>query len=186
MASSSEIHTDRLLLRDFRPSDVVEVFAYQRDPRYLLHTPWEERTESEVRSFVDLMIAWAEESPRTKFQLAIEREGRVIGSCGIRLAAAGEREGEYGCELAPAAWGQGYAMEASRAIVNFGFTSLGLHRIFSSTLAANAAAINLAERLGFRQEGRLRAQSWIRDGWRDSILLAMLETDWGLPQVPGP
>ena len=56
----------------------------------------------------------------------------------------------------PADWGRGYPAELSGPLLSFGFEVLGLHRMYAHCLAENAAAVYWAEKLGMRQEGRLR------------------------------
>ena len=126
-----ELRTERLVLREFTESDWPAVHAYQTDPRYLRYYPWTDRAEEDVRAFVRTLVTWQEERPRRRFQLAITlpREGRLIGNCGVRVNAPESREGNVGYELDPRFWGQGYATEAARAVVGFGFGELGLHRI---------------------------------------------------------
>lgn len=145
-----EIHTPRLLLREFSPEDVSAIEAYQSQAAYLEHNGRSAPTREQVVDFVDMLIRWSTETPRTRYQLVITREGRLIGTCGVRKAHPDSQEAEYGCELDPAAWGHGYAREASQAILDFGIHDLGLARIHAQTQPGNAAALRLAESLGFR------------------------------------
>ena len=78
----------------------------------------------------------------------------------------------------PRYWGAGYATEAARALVNFGFQDLGLSRISSWCVAANAASARVLERLGFRQEGRLRRNECFKGRWWDTLLFALLRDEW--------
>lgn len=152
-----EILTARLQLREFDAADSRAVHAYQSDPAYLRHyREWEERSEEDVRAFVEMLIGWSRESPRTRFQLAITLQGsrEVVGCCGVRKPAAESDEAEFGCELAPRCWGRGYAREASRAILAFGFGELRLRRVWARVVPANARAVRLAEGLGLRLETR--------------------------------
>ena len=125
-----ELHTDRLLLREFVTADWPAVLAYQRDPRYLRYSDWTDRTPDDAQRFVQMFLDQQAEQPRRKFQLAVvlKAGGQLIGNCGIRLAAAGAHEADIGYELAPAHWGHGYATEAARAIVQFGFAELKVDR----------------------------------------------------------
>lgn len=148
-----ELRTQRLLLRDFHLDDVFRVQAYQSRPAYLRHYDGEPPTPEETRAFVGMLREWAEEAPRTRYQLAITLDGVLIGTCGVRQETPGDAEAEFGCELDPDHWGHGYAREASRAILAFGFEALGLRRIVAHTLAENDAAVRLAEDLGFRRLG---------------------------------
>ena len=172
--------TERLLLRDFVEADWQHVLTYQSDPRYLRYYEWETRTPKEVQSFVGWFTGWQREEPRTKFQLAIvhRESNRLLGNCGIRKASVAAREAELGYELAPGHWGNGYATEAARALVSFGFAELGLHRISSHCIAENVASMRVLERLGMRLEGRLRDKEYFKGRWWDVLLFALLESEW--------
>jgi RimJ/RimL family protein N-acetyltransferase len=145
-----DLHTPRLVLREFRPEDAPSLFAYQTHPAYLAHNGRCAPTFEQVVAFVDTMRQWGEEVPRARYQLIITQAGSVIGTVGLRKASPDATTAEYGCELAPAAWGQGYAREASRALLAFGIRELGLERVLAQTQPDNQAALHLARSLGFR------------------------------------
>jgi ribosomal-protein-alanine N-acetyltransferase len=173
-----KLQTARLVLREFDPGDVSTVLAYQSDRRYLRHTPWTTRSDADVRDFVEMMVSWATEDPRTKFQLAVTHDGVLIGNCGVRKLGADPPEAEYGCELAPSAWGRGYAEEASRALLSFAFESLNLHRIVANTTTGNGLAIALALRLGFREEAHRLEHVQIGGLWQETVVLALHAREW--------
>lgn len=155
--------TPRLILREFQPDDVEPILAYQSEPAYLEHNGRTPPTRDQVVAFVELMVAWRDAVPRTRFQLVITLDGRLIGTCGVRGEHPDATEAEYGCELAPAAWGHGFAEEASRPLLDFGFRELGLERIIAVTQPGNMPAVRLAETLGFTcVDGRctLRRSDW--------------------------
>ena len=112
--------TERLLLREFVAEDWPAILAYQSDPRYLRYYEWTGRTPEEVQQFVRMFLEQQAEQPRRKFLLAVvlRADGRLIGSCGIRLKTSDAREGDIGYEVAPDEWGKGYATEAAHAIVD--------------------------------------------------------------------
>ena len=164
--------TSRLLLRDFVPDDWPAVLAYQRDPRYLRLYEWTKRSEEDVRAFVAMFVAQQQERPRTRFQLAITRrdDGRLIGNCGIRLAAPAAHRAEIGYELAPDEWGHGYATEAARAIVQFGIAELGVTRLEAWTVADNGASARVLTKLGFVAEGRLPQYHYYKGRHWDAVV----------------
>lgn len=174
-----ELHTDRLILREFVADDWPAVLAYQRDPRYLRLYEWTGRTEEDVRAFVQMFIDQQQQRPRTRFQLAVtlKADGRLIGNCGIRLPAAGAHDADIGYELAPDEWGHGYATEAARAIVRFGFEELGLHRISADTVADNTASAHVLTKLGMTREGRLRDKLYYKGRYWDVVLFGMIKPD---------
>jgi ribosomal-protein-alanine N-acetyltransferase len=172
--------TERLLLREFSASDWQAVLAYQRDPLYLRYYEWTERTPEDVRTFVGWFLDYQRQDPRFKFQLAIvlKDTDELIGNCGIRMDSPDAHEAEIGYELASWHWGQGYATEAARAIVKFGFSELGVHRISAWCIAENAGSARVLEKVGMRQEGRLREKEYFKGRWWDTLLYAILDREW--------
>jgi ribosomal-protein-alanine N-acetyltransferase len=83
-----------------------------------------------------------------------------------------------------ARWGHGYAPEAARALLDFGFAALGVHRVWADCDPANAAPIRVLEKLGMRREGHLVENAWIKGAWADSLLYAILDHEWR--HVPHP
>jgi [ribosomal protein S5]-alanine N-acetyltransferase len=189
-----QLTTDRLILREFVEADWPAVLAYQRDPRYLRYTHWIDRSPQDVKQFVQMFLSQQFAQPRTKYQFAVVLKDtqRLIGNCGIRLAvsrlprslaartseAIDAHEADIGYELAPAHWGHGYATEAARAIVAFGFTELRLHRISAWCVADNTASAHVLEKVGMWLEGRLRENEYFKDRWWDTLLYAILKTEW--------
>ena len=121
-----------------------------------------------------------DERPRRRFQLAMTLRGggEAVGSCGLRRKPGGEDEADIGYELAPRLWGQGYATEAARAMVDFGFRELGLHRISSWCIADNAASARVLEKDGFTLEGRLRQNERFKGRRGDTLLYGLLREEW--------
>jgi RimJ/RimL family protein N-acetyltransferase len=175
--------TRRLVLRDFRESDWEAVREYQSDPCYLRFNPWTERTEAEVRAFVQRFLDQQSEEPRTRFQLALvlKEEDRLIGNCGIRVHDPALREAEIGYEIAPRHWGKGYATEAASEILRFGFEELELHRITAWCVAENLASARVLEKIGMRPEGHLREKEFFKGRWWDQRIFAILDCECQAP-----
>ncbi len=172
--------TNRLLLREFTENDWQPTLAYQSDPLYLRYNPWMYRTEQDVRDFIYMFINWQRTQPRTKFQLAIvlQREQRLIGNCGIRMHTPDAREADIGYELDSRYWGQGYATEAARTMLAFGFRELQLHRIWAHCIAENVASAHVLEKIGMQREGRFRENEWMKGRWWDTLVYAILDREW--------
>lgn len=175
-----ELATERLILREIKYSDWPDVLAYQSDPLYLRYYDWTDRTPKAVQEFVQMFLAQQQEQPRTKFQLAITLKSgpQMIGNCGIRLKSGNALEGDIGYELSPEHWGRGYATEAARAVMAFGFTQLKLHRISSWCIAENVGSARVLQKLGMRQEGKLRENEFFKERWWDTLLFAILDYEW--------
>jgi RimJ/RimL family protein N-acetyltransferase len=173
------IRTPRLILRDFRLSDqdaYCQLRAHKDFQRfYPAHELSTERSGQLLREF----LSWATENPRLRFQLAIEEPHRgLVGSCGLRISEIDRGEASFGCELGREFWGRGYALEASRALIGYGFSELGVHRVVAETLAENSSARSLALRLGMRGKRLHRKSRFFRDRCWDTITLSILASEW--------
>jgi len=181
---------------------VPDVIAYQREPLSLRYYPesWANRADDEICAFVQRQIDDQAGAPRPRFQLAITlaESGALIDNCGIRIKPGGPGEirghplgpanaweADIGYELAPAHWGRGYATEAARAIVAFGFRELGLHRISATCIADNEGSARVLKRAGLRLEGRLRENEHFRGRWWDTLVYAVLAHEWEAAPLRG-
>ena len=93
-----ELTTSRMILREFVFEDWPAVLAYQSNPRYLRYTPWDGRSAADVQAFVQCFVDYQKQEPRAKFQLALTLtlDGRLIGTCGLRKAAADSQRQKSG------------------------------------------------------------------------------------------
>jgi ribosomal-protein-alanine N-acetyltransferase len=174
------LHTERLVLREFTAEDWPAIFAYQNDPRYLRFYERDSVTERQSQALTYYFILWQGEQPRSKVQLAITlaATGQVIGNVGVRRETADEPVADMGFELSPEHWGQGYASEAARAMVDWGFGEWGLERIHANCVSENAASARVLERAGLREEARLRDHQFFKDRFWDLTLYGILRAEW--------
>jgi len=84
------------------------------------------------------------------------RDGEVVGNIDLHAISAGNRSAEVGLWVAPDHQGNGYATEACRLVLDFGFKKMGLNRMTYKLLEGNKPSESLAKKLGFRYEGRLK------------------------------
>ena len=174
-----EIETPRLILREFTAEDFADVHAYASRTDTVRYTDWGPNTEAQTREFLDRKIVRQNEQPRMTWDLAAQSRasGRVIGTVGITITRPSHREAEVGYVFHPDHWGHGYATEATRALLGFGFAELELHRIYATCDPKNRASARVLEKAGMRYEGHLRDHLIQRGAWRDSLLYAVLEQD---------
>jgi RimJ/RimL family protein N-acetyltransferase len=173
MTAVMEIRTKRLRLRELAGEDWTAILAYQQDARYLRYYPWTERTETQVRDFVQMLVDFQREQPRRKFQLAItlRETGELIGNCGIRRKPENEWEADIGYELNPDYWRRGYGSEAAGAMVNFGFRELGLHRVWpGATPRTRARTVSWRSSACSGKDASVRRSSSRADGGTPSSM----------------
>ncbi len=88
--------------------------------------------------------------------------------------------GDIGYALREQIWGRGYGTLVARALIDVGFTRLGLHRVWATVHPENAASVRVLEKAGMTYEGCLRDDRRMPEGWCDSLLFAVIRDDWAL------
>ncbi len=109
--------------------------------------------------------------------LMLDRDDTIVGMASLDIAPE-HRHAELGYTVAMDHWGKGYATEAARAVVDFGFQSLDLVRIHAGYYLSNPASGRVLEKLGFVHEGT-RPKFYLRLGeWMDLALMRLLREEW--------
>jgi len=145
----------------------------------LRYLSWGPNDLNATREFLARVAEHATRSPRQAFELAIVRreDDELIGGLRLSHQSALQRDASVGYLLRRDAWGVGYATEATRALVDYGFGTLGVHRIWATCDVDNVASARVLEKTGMRREGILRSHMPHGDGWRDSYLYALVDND---------
>ena len=99
----------------------------------------------------------------------------MIGLCQLLNHQPQHAHAELGYMLNRRYWGQGYATEATRSVVDFALTQMKLHRIEASVLATNLASIQILVKLGMRYEGCKRENRRGEIGFTDLHIYGMLD-----------
>jgi len=159
------LETPRLVLRELALEDAPAVQEWAADLEVARYMPWGPNTPEQTEAFLRAAVPTRWEKPRRTFELGIElrASGRLAGACGIRIRSPEDRIADVGYTLRRDAWGQGLATEAARALVEFGFRTLGMHRIWATCHVDNARSARVLEKAGIRREGRLR-ENVLEDG----------------------
>jgi ribosomal-protein-alanine N-acetyltransferase len=182
------LRTPRLILREFTAEDWAATHAYQQDPRYLRYYDREHMAERHTQALVYMFVMWQGEQPRTKFQLAITiaKTGELIGNVGLRRENADDPLADMGYELSPTHWGRGFATEAARAMVDWGFGMWeGLERIHAHCIAENEGSARVLLKAGLRQEARLRDHQYLKNRFWDVLIFGMRRGDWAAARYGG-
>ena len=158
----------RVVLRELEPED-AEAFARLAGDaavyRYMKVGPADHAAA--LRS-LEWKLLRARQPERNVYELAIEEDGRFVGT--VALHPHGGGTAELAFSLVPEATGRGLAGEACRAVVDFGADVLDVHRVFATCDVENERAAALLERLGMVLEGRMRDAVRTHLGWRDRLL----------------
>jgi RimJ/RimL family protein N-acetyltransferase len=152
------LHTPRLLLRAFARSDYDALREMDADPEVLRYRSRAVITPADTCVFIDQAIAAAAEAPpRAQHVFAVvlgpqgPAGGRLIGQVGLTVLPPGT-DAFMWYSLHRAFWGQGYATEAARAVLGYGFEQAGLARIFAECHPDNLASLSVMYKIGLRPE----------------------------------
>jgi RimJ/RimL family protein N-acetyltransferase len=164
-------------LREFRSNDAADALAIIGDDRVTRWLSFDSRDIAAAQAMVDGAAERARLDPRTEYYLAVAAgDDELVGFA--RLAFAGVKAAKLGYAIRADRWGKGYATDAARRLIDFGFAELGLHRVSAAIGPDNAASIAVVEKLGMHYEGRLRDHVFTNGAWRDSLLFSVLEHEW--------
>jgi ribosomal-protein-alanine N-acetyltransferase len=185
------LYTPRLILRGYSFADVPRVQELVSDRGVAAGTlriphpypagaaeEWFERQTREVsegKAFTFAITLAGTRSPGREHDLT--DTGHVIGTVGLTLELDHYRA-NLGYWIGAPYWNKGFATEAARAVVNFGFSRTQLHRIVAQRFVENAASARVLEKLGFVQEGVLRQEIYKDGRFRDLVTYGLLREEW--------
>ncbi len=154
--------TDRLVMREFKLSDLDALASIMADPRVMEFStsgPWgRDRTRVFLENCqVDYSV---EEWSYRRWALIHKEDNHLIGYCGFARyeEVGGSPEVAIGYRLTPDYWGRGLATEAAVATRDYGLGHLEMTRLISTIEPENSASIRVAEKIGMRCEKQV--QKW--------------------------
>jgi RimJ/RimL family protein N-acetyltransferase len=165
-----ELRDGDLVLRAWTEDDVDAMVTGCNDPdvAYWIPTIPHPYTEADALAFIRGEVRDDHDA------MAIELDGAVVGGIGIGLNSSGFR-GRIGYWVAASSRGRGVCTRALRLLSRHAVDKLGLQRVDLITDPANVASQRVAEKVGFRREGVLRAHLRHPDGRiRDSVMFSLL------------
>ena len=191
MSENSEateiLTTNRLVLRQFRPADARRIHHLVNDKQVAYSThyipyPYPEGAAEEwlaehaelVRSGQASVFAVCQKEAQAS--AASSESLQLIGTVGLAIVDC-DHKAEIGYWFGREYWGQGFCTEAVVAVIDYGFETLGLHRIFARHIARNIASARVLEKAGFSKEGVLRQHARKWGVFEDVVCYGMLCKD---------
>ena len=156
------LETDRLLLRLFEHSDLDDFYAYAKNPHVGPAAGWKPHDNKAESALI------LQDFVKEKEVLAIVEKAseKVIGSIALQLDDKRNHlcSRRLGYALAQEEWGKGYATEAVKSILQFGFNALDLELIAVNHFPSNNRSKRVIEKSGFVYEGVLRKATEVWTG----------------------
>ena len=174
------LETERLILKQYEiefADAIYEVVKHQEiaDTMVMIPHPY-------PREVVDRWISYLQKSfekgTAYEFAVFLKENNRYIGNCGLVAVSKNHGNAEVGYFIDPSQWGKGYATEACKKIIDYGFQDHQLNRIYSRCMVRNIASRKVMEKSGMVWEGRHR-QEFLKDGvYEDMDYLAVLAEEY--------
>ena len=111
-------------------------------------------------------------------QFLVRADGERVGTVGLHDVTSTNGNGEIGYFFAPEAWGNGYATDATRAVVDHAFAERRLHKVYARAFAFNDASQRVLEKIGFEEEGVHRNQVFVDGKYVDVHRYGLLADEW--------
>jgi ribosomal-protein-alanine N-acetyltransferase len=173
------IETDRLVLRKIRLEDVDDVFEYTSDPEVARHTSWPLHDSRETSAgFVASLVEDYAKGELAPWGVELKAERKLLGTCGFLSWRIPHGRAEVGYAMNRAYWGRGLMTEAVRALVDYGFERMALHRIEALCDVDNVGSYRVMEKAGMAFEGVLRGYIFSKGAHLDLRIHAILRPDW--------
>lgn len=177
------LETPRLVLRPFAPADAeaLQGLASRREIADTMISIPHPYPEGEAARSIARFGPEFTARRAAHFAVTLRSGGGLIGAIALRDFDWEHAQAELSLWIAPEQQGRGFAGEAVQAVVDYGFGTLGLNRIYAHHMTRNPACGRVLARAGFQREGLLRQRVRKWGVFEDVVLLAALRGVWAGP-----
>lgn len=184
-----EFESKRLKFRYFTEQDFslfCSIFSNEQVMRYA----WIDKIDNKedmLRLFDDFLNHDGKLSNNNSYVFAVflREDDRFIGFADMVIQSQNSNGGcgEIGYFLLPEYWGNGYATELAKALINLGFTKYGLHKISARCNSSNLKSESIMKKVGMTKEGELKKVRYKNGSWDDEKHYGILINEWKLMEV---
>ncbi|WP_342442994.1 GNAT family protein [Lysinibacillus sp. FSL K6-0057] len=169
-----------LALRMITPEDAEKVFALTDASREYLKEwlPWLDFTRelADTKAYIEGCIKG--HKANSSLSLVILFNNEIVGIAGFNTINPSNKIGTIGYWLSEGAQGHGIMTKTVKALLQYAFETLKLHKVEIRVAEANHKSRAIPERLGFIQEGTIRAAEWLYDHYVDHVIYGLLVNEW--------
>lgn len=176
-----ELESERLKYRQVTSEDVENIFKIYSDPevaKYDWYKPI--ATEDEALSIINRYGKEFQNKEELTWGVARKYDNKIIGYCCLGSFNDDSRRSEIGYGFNRDEWNKGYATEAIKVLVKFGFDIMNFNRIEATVTLGNDASVKALKKANFLQEGIVRERTIMKGKFEDDVILAIIRKDYGL------
>lgn len=175
--TTSSLQTNRLLLRPYVLADAPELARLAGARKVAATTLRIPHPYSIADAEAFITEGQNPADGQVAFAVVLGQNSVLLGGIGLRVKKQ-HQHAELGYWIGTPYWGNGYATEAARAVLRYGFEVLKLHRIYASHFSNNPASGNVLRKIGMKHEGRLQQHILKWGQYLDLELYGMLDADF--------
>ena len=177
LAQNQRIETERLILRPITLADAEDLFEYasNRDTTYFVTFNPYDSIEDAYFSIANFFMA----QPLGKYGIELKDEQKFIGTVDLFNFDSAKQVAEIGYILNPKYHRKGYMTEAAAALLDLGFNTLELEKIYAMCDSRNDASSGVMKKLGMKQEAtRVHHSLDKNENWVDMLEFAILKEEY--------
>jgi RimJ/RimL family protein N-acetyltransferase len=186
LCGAQEIDTGRLLLRSFRKEDAASMFRNFLSDEQVQSMYGEPTYTSipQVEELIDKYIGQTEAGSAFRWEVIEKSSGECIGQASYFLVDKNNLFGEIEYCIGRAFQGKGYATEATRAVIAYGFEKIGFHKVQICCRPSNVSSKRVIDKCGFTHEGTLRDYFFRNGGYEDRMFFSILKSEYNMHDKP--
>ncbi|RXI96143.1 N-acetyltransferase [Anaerobacillus alkaliphilus] len=175
----TRLETKRLLLRPLQREDAEIVEEYASDyeiAKTTLNIP-HPYPKGSALDYIDSVLAAAKNGRQHVFAITEKNSGSLLGTIALGIAEEHSR-GELAYWVGKPHWGKGYGTEAARRLMQYGFETLQLRKIFAASFTDNPGSWRIMEKIGLKYEGTLKQHVSRLGNHHDLAYYGLLKEDY--------
>lgn len=170
-----EFETEKLILRRITKKDAEDMYEYAKNPEVSKFLTW---SPHESLFYTKGYIKFLQKKYRSgeyhDWGIEFKENSKFIGTCGFSTFDPDNLKAEIGYVLNPDYHGMGIATEAVKAVIEYSFDNLGLHRLEARTVEENTASEKVLEKCGFTLEGTFKDELFLKGEFKSIRHYAIL------------
>lgn len=172
-----QLNTERLLLRQITLADADALFFLRSNEQVMAFIDREHFASVDVAvKTINTITENVNSNNGIMWGICLkENPALLAGTIGFWQMKKENYRGEIGYMLHPDLWGKGYAKEAIKEVIEFGFRKIGLHSIEAFVNPGNKASIGLLLSVGFVQEGYFKEDYFFRGKFLDTVVFSLVD-----------
>ena len=141
------LETNRLIIEYFNTNDISDWAEIESDADVRRFVDGKVLSLKEASEYVELNIRQYQTHEFGRYAVRLKENRKLIGMCGFLIEPYGI---DFGYRYSKDSWGKGLGFEAGKEVLEYGFSELGLEKVFGLTAEQNYGSIRILEKLGFK------------------------------------